>query len=222
VDSHVAAGAFDESNSWSKIGIVDGRAERRGSVPPGGAKTWTKSSASAAGASSIAGYSKWGASGLAGVWAEQNTRASIFSAMQRQETFATSGTRIKVRFFAGFDYDEGLTGDANLLKKAYSGGVPMGGDLTANSGKAPSFLVWAQRDPKAAPLQRLQIIKGWLENGKSMEKVYDIACSDGAQPDAAFRCADNGAKVNLSDCSISEDKGAAELKTFWKDPDFQA
>jgi hypothetical protein len=98
----------------------------------------------------------------------------------------------------------------------------MGGDLPAASGQAPPhFIVWAKADPESAKLQRVQIVKGWLEGGQSREAIYDVACSDGLTPDAAtHRCPDNGAKVDLKDCSISRDKGAAELKTVWTDPDF--
>ena len=100
----------------------------------------------------------------------------------------------------------------------------MGSDLSARSGAAPDFLVWAQRDPHSAPLQRAQIVKAWTDaEGASHEKVFDVACSDGLKVDAkTHRCPDNGARVNLADCSISTDKGAAELRAGWKDPEFNA
>jgi hypothetical protein len=99
----------------------------------------------------------------------------------------------------------------------------MGGDLLVESGAAPSFLVWAVRDALSAPLQRVQIIKGWLEDGKTHERVFDVACSDGLTVDpVTHRCPDNGAKVNLADCAISADRGVEELKTHWRDPEFNA
>jgi hypothetical protein len=99
----------------------------------------------------------------------------------------------------------------------------MGGDLIGTNDAAPGFIIWAMRDAMSAPLQRIQIIKVWVDGGKVNEKVFDVACSDGGTVDAATnRCPDNGAKVDLSDCSISSDKGAPELKTFWRDPEHKA
>ena len=216
-DTHVAGGAFDEKDYWSKVGILDGTAAGRGSIPAGGAKSWdgVKRDPNAEN-----WFTKWGASGLAAVWAEENTRESIYGAMERKETYATSGPRIKVRMFAGYNYDASLLDDTDMISKAYAGGVPMGGDLTASE-TAPSFLVWAMRDPRNAPLQRLQMVKVWHEGGFAKEMLYDIACSDGGSVDpATHRCPDNGAKVDLTDCSISTDSGAPELKTLWQDPDF--
>lgn len=216
-DTHVAGGGFDEKDYWSKVGIVDGTAEFRGSVPPGGAKTWEGVQPHL---NAREWFSKWSASGFAAVWAEENTRESIFDAMRRRETFATSGTRIKVRFFGGFDYSDDLIGDANLVSKAYASGEPMGGELQG-AGEAPTFLAWAMRDPRGAPLDRLQIVKVWTDNGVYNEAVYDAACSDGGEVNpATYRCPDNGASVDVSDCSFSADKGDAELKVSWKDPSF--
>ena len=99
----------------------------------------------------------------------------------------------------------------------------MGGDLLAQDGTAPGFLVWALRDPESAPLQRLQVVKTWVENGSAAERVYDVACSDGLAVDpATHRCPDNGASVRLEDCSISADVGANELRVVWSDPEFDA
>jgi hypothetical protein len=162
--------------------------------------------------------------GLTGVWAAENTREALFDAIKARETFATSGTRIRVRLFAGFDYPEDLEQQADMLQTAYALGVPMGGDLmAAEAGQVPRLLVQAMRDANSAPLQKIQIVKGWLADGQSHEQVYDVVCSDGLQPDAQTHlCPNNGARVNLSDCSISADKGAAELATTWTDPDFVA
>jgi hypothetical protein len=162
--------------------------------------------------------------GLAGVWAEENTRESIFDALKRRESFATSGTRIRVRFFGGWNYPADLHRHHDLVEAAYRGGVPMGGDLPAkpNEAKAPHFVAWATKDPDSANLQKIQIVKGWAEGGETYDKVYDIVCSDGLKPDSKTqRCADNGATVNLTDCSYSNNKGAPELSASWTDPDFK-
>jgi len=162
--------------------------------------------------------------GLTGVWAEQNTREDIWDGLKRRESWGTSGTRLRVRFFGGFGFAADLHKQSDMVKTAYATGVPMGGDLfAAPAGMAPSFVVWAMRDAKSAPLQRLQIVKGWVDGDTTKEAVYDIACSDNLKPDAnTHRCPDNGAKVNLKNCGISADKGAAELATTWVDPNFRA
>jgi hypothetical protein len=160
--------------------------------------------------------------GLAGVWAEQNTREAIFDAMKRRETFATSGTRIRVRFFAGWDYPENLDKKRDLLQRAYKTGVPMGGQIFGpGHTKSPKLVVWAVKDPNSGNLQRIQIVKGWSKSGQTFEKVFDAVCSDGLQPDPkTYKCPDNGASVSLNDCSITPNKGAAELSTTWSDPEF--
>ena len=215
-DTHNAAAGYRESNYYSKVGAWDGTPKRRGSVPQYEWQSWEDDTRDPA-------YSVWSASGLAGVWAEENTRESIFNALQRKETFATSGSRIRVRFFAGYDYQKSLMEDANFLAQAYEKGVPMGRDLKARGNQIPKFLVWAMRDPDAAPLQRLQIIKGWVTDGRAQEKVFDIACSDGLKPDSVtHRCPNNGAKVDLSNCKYSIDKGDTQLRTMWQDPTFKA
>ncbi|MEM9396507.1 MAG: DUF3604 domain-containing protein, partial [Pseudomonadota bacterium] len=170
---------------------------------------------------SARGFEQWGASGLAGVWAESNTRESIYEAFRRKETFATTGPRIKLRFFAGYDWDEDLLRSKNLLSTAYDSGVPMGGDVLSKGATAPVFLVWAVADSQGAPLQRTQIIKGTVRDGHHQETVYDVTCSDGLIPDPhTHRCADNGAQVDLSDCSISSDRGDSEMMGLWRDPNF--
>ncbi len=216
-DSHVAGGAFNENDYWSKVGILDATPEARGSIPPGGKKSWEGVEPDDP---AKYWFSAWGASGLAGVWAEENTREAIFDAMRRKETYATSGPRIQVRMFGGYGYDAAMLSDGDLVSKAYAGGVAMGGSL-ASSETAPSFIVWAARDPRSAPLDRMQMVKVWQEGGQPKEMLYDISCSDGGSPDpATHRCPGNGASVDLADCSISRDKGAPELKTLWTDPDF--
>ena len=245
-DTHVSAGAFDEYDYWSKIGAVDGNGRLRGAVR----LTWTQrfyaqifriqnwwrqmntpeaQRTGVPGRNPAPGYlhmqwSSWGASGLAGVWAEENTRNSIFDAMRRKEVFATSGPRLKVRLFGGYGFDARLLDDPQMVRKAYARGVPMGGDMKARSGRAPDFLLWATRDPGSAPLQRLQMVKGWIDDdGKTHEKVYDAACAGGAAVDPdTNRCPDNNAKVDISTCTHSADTGEGELKAHWQDPDYKA
>tara|TARA_B100001013_G_scaffold87510_1_gene48349 strand:- start:4559 stop:6256 length:1698 start_codon:yes stop_codon:yes gene_type:complete len=211
-DTHNASYAGDEDDYWSKVGLRDADGVLRGSVPLSEPRANGELYADTY-------FNTWGAAGLAGVWAEENTRAAIYDAFRRKETFGTSGTRMKVRFFAGNDLPE--LDDEDLIGKAYGGGVPMGGDLIANAAEIPSFIAWVAKDPNSASLQRLQIIKGWVEDGEAQELVFDVACSDGGSIDpTSHRCADNGAQVNLSDCSISEGLGAAELKARWQDPSY--
>ena len=120
------------------------------------------------------------ASGLAAVWADSNTRGDIFDAMRRKETYATTGPRIKLRFFASADFSRNIENRADMVKRAYREGVSMGGDLMLKGRRAPEFLVWAMRDAKSYGLQRIQIVKGWLKaDGASAEKVFDVACAGG-------------------------------------------
>ncbi|MDG1825901.1 MAG: DUF3604 domain-containing protein [Henriciella sp.] len=227
-DSHVVGGAFAEDDYWSKVGMVDGLPVQRGSVPispdsdpndlrgikPG--TNWEDQPNIRTVQSATNWFSRWSASGLTGVWAEENTREAIFEAFRRKETFATTGPRIKVRFFAGYDYAGDITDAADLTKKAYAGGVPMGGDLVGN-GEIPSFLVWAMRDPGAAALQRAQVVKVT----SSGEQVYDVACHAGSPDPVTHRCPDNGASVDMATCAPQGD-GAGELKTLWSDQEFRA
>ncbi|MBE8190959.1 MAG: DUF3604 domain-containing protein [Alphaproteobacteria bacterium] len=243
-DTHVGAGAFSENNYWSKIGMVDYTGTLRGAVALRwhqrlGAQIFRLSNMwHQAQVDTIANtgvpkenpainhlqmqWSSWGASGLAGVWAEDNTREAIFAAMRRKETFATSGPRMRVRFFGGHYLKRDMLHDPNLVELAYEKGVPMGADLLSK-GTAPTFLAWVTRDGRSAPLQRLQIIKGWIDaSGETHERVYDIACAGGVKPNRdTNRCPDNNAAVDVSDCSITADTGANELKAYWRDPDFR-
>ena len=230
-DTHTAAISDDESNFFSKVGLLDGTAEMRGSIPASFLmRTLVKFSApdmlkevEGRDYLEFSTFSTWGASGVAGVWAEENTRDAIYDAFRRKETFATSGPRMKVRFFAGYDFDASILDDPDMAGKAYARGVSMGADLEASGDRAPQFLVWAVSDAiGGVPLQRAQIIKGYVKDGEPNERVYDVACSDGLSVDPeSHRCPDNGARVSLADCSITPDVGAAELKTVWQDPDFE-
>ena len=230
-DTHVAGGSYTEETHFSKIGLLDGEPYLRGSVPYEGfygffTKLLRPDSIVEVDGNNYLGVSarliRFGSSGLAGVWAEENTRESIYEAFRRKETFGTSGPRIKVRFFAGYDLEGSKLDDLSLIQDAYAKNTPMGGTIIQEKNNSPRFLVWAISDPLGAPLQRTQIIKGWLEDGEHREKVFDVACSDGLSVDpTTHRCPDNNAAVNLDDCSISSDKGDSEIKTFWKDPEFR-
>ncbi len=208
-DGHDASSPVEEDQYFGKLGLFDGSAEARGSVK--------KTASSALNVETI----EWGASGLAGVWAEENTRASIYEALRRKETFATSGPRIQIRFFAGYDYPLRIDTMADAVGRGYAGGVPMGGELLGRSDEVPRFIVWALRDPRDSWLQRVQIVKGWIDEEGTHERVFDVACSDGLTPDEkTHRCPSNEATVDISDCSTSLDKGDVELKTVWVDPAF--
>ena len=153
--------------------------------------------------------------GLAVLWAEENSRDALFAAMRRREAYGTSGPRHEVRFFGGWDFPESLCGASDLVARGYGSGVPMGGDLPprAPGAGAPAFAVWAKQDPGSpghpgTPLQRVQIIKGWVEGGEARERVHEVA----GDPD-------NGAGVDLASCAL-EGAGAASLCSVWRDPDF--
>jgi uncharacterized membrane protein YuzA (DUF378 family) len=225
-DTHTGASSQEESNYFAKIGLLDATPELRGSVPMGTLQGFLYGLFNEDLVTEVEGetYSQsasatYGAAGLAGVWAEENTRDAIYEALRRKETFATSGPRIRVRFFAGAHLEPALLSSPDVVRHAYAVGVPMGGELKAAAG-APRFMAWAMRDPNGGALQRLQIIKGWLAGGEAHEQVFDVACSDGGEVDpTTHRCPDNGARVDLSDCSTSEG-GDAELKAAWRDPEF--
>ena len=162
------------------------------------------------------------ASGLAAVWAVENTRSALFEAMERRETYATTGTRMRVRLFAGFDFGpEGLLAP-DWAVEGYKRGVPMGGVLGAASrSQRPGFLVRAMRDPEGANLDRIQVVKGWLDrDGEAHERVYDVAWSDGRRIGADGRLPPVGNSVDLETASTRNSIGAALLEAFWEDPDF--
>jgi hypothetical protein len=160
------------------------------------------------------------AAGYTGVWATSNTRAAIWDAMKRRETFATTGPRMSVRFYGGYDFTDADTAD--LVKAGYSKGVPMGGDLkSAPEGKAPVFLIAAMKDPDGANLDRVQVIKGWLgADGKTQEKIYEVKWSGDRKPDANGKLPAVGNTVDLKTATYTNSIGATELVTTWSDPDF--
>ncbi|KJS44829.1 MAG: hypothetical protein VR71_04215 [Roseovarius sp. BRH_c41] len=159
-------------------------------------------------------------SGLTAVWAESNTRGALFDAMERREVYATTGPRMRVRLFGGRNFEESDVSGRDLALVGYSKGVPMGSDLPSGDG-APSFLVYALRDPIGANLDRIQIIKGWIDaEGTPREKVYDVAWSDGRAPGTDGKLPAVGNTVDLSIPSWTNTIGAPELGAVWSDPEF--
>ncbi|MCB1701859.1 MAG: DUF3604 domain-containing protein [Halioglobus sp.] len=211
-DSHNASSPSQESSYTGKLPMLDGSAGLRTNeallLPKG-----------------INPVTRWSSGGLAGVWAQENTRQSIFDALQRRETFATSGPRISVRFFAGFDYSPAMIGQADVIRRAYTHGVPMGGELgSAPTGKAPGFIVLAAKDPMGANLDRVQLIKAWVDDsGASHEKVFDIAAADGRPADPRTgKLPAAGNTVTIADASYQDSIGGASVAAFWSDPEFDS
>jgi Protein of unknown function (DUF3604) len=211
-DAHTALAAVEEDNFWGKTTSSEPSATRA-------THPFIKNPQTGL---SIMGWETT-ASGYAAVWATENTREALFDAMQRRETYATTGPRMIVRFFGGWDFQ---TADANNrmpAKIGYTKGVPMGGDLSAApTGKSPTFLVAALKDPIGANLDRLQVIKGWVDkDGKTQERIYDVAVSGDRKIDANGRCKTPvGDTVDVPNATWTNTIGASELITVWKDPDF--
>ena len=164
-----------------------------------------------------------GAAGYAAVWAEENTRTSIWDAMERKETYATTGSRMIVRFFGGFSFEPSDAMSRMPADIGYAKGVPMGGDLRgAANGRAPTFLVAAMKDALGGNLDRIQIIKGWMEGGELHEKVYDLAWSGDRKPDGSGKIPPVGNTVDVENATWTNTIGAPELIAVWEDPDFDA
>jgi len=210
-DSHTGLATAQEDNFFGK---------HSGSEP--GPERWSHPMAKV-GDMEYPGWSMV-ASGLAGVWATENTREAIFDAMMRRETYATTGSRMLVRFFGGWDFVPEDTLSRLLADVGYMKGVPMGGDLLpAADGQAPSFLVGALKDPFSGNLDRIQIVKGWLNDaGERREKVYDVAWSGNRQPGADGNLPPVGNTVDVASATWTNTIGAAELVTVWTDPDFDS
>jgi hypothetical protein len=209
-DSHTSLTTAEEENFFGKSTSVEPSATRA-------AHPFVKSKLGA-----IEGY-ELSASGYQGVWTTENTREAIFDAMERKETYATTGPRIPVRFFGGWEFNENDLRSRAPAFRGYEKGVPMGGDLTkAPKGKAPSFMVYALRDPIGANLDRIQIIKGWLDKkGKTQERIYDVAVSGGRKIGKDGRCKKPvGNTVDLEAANWTNTIGASELLAVWTDPDF--
>ncbi|MFA9562105.1 MAG: DUF3604 domain-containing protein, partial [Nitrospirota bacterium] len=213
-DAHTSLATTREDNNFGKVSIMEpgpNRFEGQIVPDPQNAGTGTYEFETIA-------------SGLQGVWAKENTREALWDAMKRKETYATSGSRMTVRVFAGWDYDTDDVQRPDFAKAGYLGGVPMGGDLSsAPDGKAPRLMIRALRDPDGANLDRVQVIKGWLDtSGQPQERIYDVACSDD-RATIERRCERAvGNTVNVENATFTNNIGDALLMAFWEDPDFDA
>jgi Protein of unknown function (DUF3604) len=164
-----------------------------------------------------------GPAGLTGVWAEENTRASIFDAMQRRETFAVSGPHIKVRFFGGWEYSPDDLTQKDWVKTGYAKGVPMGSDLPPAKAKAPTFVVWAVKDPTSGNLDCIQVIKGWSKSGQSFEKIFDVVWAGDRKANKwTSQVPPIQSTVDIENATYANTVGSVELKTVWTDPEFDA
>jgi hypothetical protein len=211
-DTHTALSSAEDDNFFGKMATAEPSAERLHNTFTNNKETGLS-------------YMDWevSASGRAAVWATENTRESIFDAMERKETYATTGTRMIVRFFGGFDFKSDDAHNRMPARIGYTKGVPMGGDLkAAPKGKSPTFLVAALKDPIGANLDRIQVIKGWADkDGNTQERVYDVAVSGDRKIDAEGRCKTPvGSTVDVANATWTNTIGAGEMITVWKDPDF--
>ena len=211
-DTHTGLSTVDDDNFFGKFPNLEPNPTRASESIKGNEKLGL-------------GYKGWrySSAGLTALWATDNTRGALFDAMERREAYATTGPRIRVRFFGGWDFDQGDLLHRDLARIGYGKGVPMGSDLKAATAgaKAPRFLVYAQRDPMGANLDRVQVVKGWLDaTGNPKEKVYDVAWSGERKPGANGKLPAVGDTVDLSIPSWTNTIGAAELGAVWTDPDF--
>ena len=208
-DSHTGMASAEEPNFWGKFprdGIPENKTRRWRGGPGGpGPSGWSMS-----------------ASGLAAVWAEDNTREAILDAFRRREVYATTGPRIAARVFGGWGFSEADAQAPSLAEVGYAGGVAMGGELSAApGGAAPSFLVRAMKDPKGANLDRVQVIKGWIDaSGKTHERVFDVAWSGGRKPGANGQLPPVGNTVDPATGRYTNTIGNAQFSALWRDPDF--
>ncbi len=210
-DTHNAAASVEEFNFTGKFAFENDAKHRLAGLegqPP----------------SQLRQLQEFSSGGLAGVWAEENTREAIFDAMQRKETFGTSGTMIKLRFFASWDLGADALNQADFVKQAYASGIAMGGDLKASAGgsKAPTFFVMALKDPKSGNLDRIQIVKGWLdEQGAQRERVHDVIWSGDRKPGADGTLPAVGDTVDAAKGTYTNSIGEAQLAAAWTDPEFK-
>eukprot|EP00439_Symbiodinium_sp_Y106_P088657 s1_g1193.t1 len=216
-DAHTSIASAEEPNFWGKMG--------KDSIPEN-KRAYDETDAENAYTPGVDTFDGWNysAQGLAAVWAEENTRESIFEAFARRETYATTGPRMSLRVFGGWAYDAAAADAGDLASIGYAGGVPMGGNLsTAPSDTGVQLLIRATKDPIDANLDRVQVIKGWVDaDGKSHEKVFDVAWSDGRVPGADGKLPPVGNTVDLETGQVENSIGAAEFSTLWTDPEFDA
>jgi hypothetical protein len=203
-DSHTGLASAEEFNFWGKSGMD--------STPE---TTFIPIAADMKGAD-------MSASGLAAVWAEENTRTSLFAAFKRKEVYATTGPRIRVRFFGGWHFKSKNAAQSGMVNIGYTYGHPMGSDLTAApDDEAPKFLMYAVKDPKGANLDRMQVVKGWVDaDGQVHEKVYDVALAGARQYDEQGRVLPIASTVDLRTGKYVNLFGAPSLSAYWEDPDF--
>ena len=209
-DSHTSLAASDEDNYWGKT-AVDNPSSTRMEVA---LMPWAKKSKAW----------EFASSGYAAVWAQENTREALFASMKRKEVYGTTGPRITVRFFGGWNYKSNDAFKPNLATIGYKNGVPMGGDLTAApANQSPAFLIRAVKDPDGANLDRVQVIKGWHdEEGQLHEKIYNVALSDDRKENRKGKVKPVGNTVDIPDASYTNTIGDPELAVVWEDPDFDA
>ena len=213
-DNHVSLSTTREENYFGKLP----------SLLPGPERTQEAMVLRADGTPAVVSW-ETSASGLTGVWAHENTRESLFDALARKEVYATTGSRITARVFAGWNFEAGEVERPNFAEQGYKRGVPMGGDLTeAPADRAPTFMVRAVRDPDGANLDRAQIIKGWVDaEGQMHDRVYDIAVSDGRTIGPDGRCRTPvGSTVDVANAEFTNSIGDALLMAHWRDPEFDA
>jgi hypothetical protein len=218
-DSHTALSSAQEDNFFGKVTMVEPTAD------PVRFEEAITGRFSPDDPSDDLTHADAAAAGLAAVWARENTREAVWDALKRKEVFATTGTRIRVRVFAGFDFTAEDQDRSDFARYGYQNGVPMGGDLTAAPvGKAPALLIRALRDPDGANLDRVQVIKGWVDGGgKSQERIWDVAVSDSREIRADGRCKTPvGDTVNVGNASYTNSIGDPILAAFWTDPEFDA
>ncbi|MEE8164185.1 MAG: DUF3604 domain-containing protein, partial [Myxococcota bacterium] len=212
--AHTSLATAAEDNFWGKASSLEPRPRSRGD------------GFAINGDADALAFGTWDfvASGYVAVWAQRNTRTALFEAMQRKEVYATTGSRISVRFFGGWDYTEKDVLRPDATRIGYQKGVPMGSDLPPKGSAAPRFLVSAMKDPNGANLDRIQIVKGWREaDGTLREKVYDIALAD-ADSRRTFlgRVRPIDSTADIVEASYTNDVGDAMLTAYWEDPDFDA
>ncbi len=216
-DAHTSIASAEEPNFWGKMG--------KDSVPEN-KRAYDETDAENSYTPGVDTFDGWNysAQGLAAVWAEENTRESIFEAFARRETYATTGPRMSLRVFGGWAYDAAAADADDLASIGYAGGVPMGGNLsTAPSDTGVQLLIRATKDPIDANLDRVQVIKGWVDaDGTSHEKIFDVAWSDGRVPGADGKLPPVGNTVDLETGQVENSIGAAEFSTLWTDPEFDA
>ena len=210
-DAHTGLAAVEEDNFWGKVAPMEPSAERLTNTFVNNPKTGI-----------TVNDRDVVAAGYAAVWATENTRESIFDAMERREVYATTGTRMAVRLFGGYEFTEADAKSRNPAIAGYGKGVPMGGDLGAPpEGKVPTFLVAALKDPIGANLDRYQIVKGWMdEKGETHEKVYDVVWSGDRKPGADGKVPAVGNTVDVANATWSNTIGSPELIAVWTDPEF--